>query len=192
MTVSEISGVWISTLPILEASGQPSPGLELELSLAYWHGEQIARPSAAEGFTVIPSGRVTSTFFGCPSAIASLFNNPEFGMLSVKLSPLGASASLLRRSRGNRRVEGDLVAAAHRAAVKGGVIHHAAKRDVPGFDLRVEVERSRAGDRLAQEGRFAQADRPLAGRQPFAWKAVRALPAAGAVMAAGRRGSPRA
>ena len=44
---------------------------------------------------VIPSGRVTSTFFGCPSAIASLFSKPAFGMSRRKLRPLGFSASLL-------------------------------------------------------------------------------------------------
>src|SRR4051812_14208446 len=92
---SSSSGELTETVPTFDASGQPSPGRELKRSAAYWAGEQVARPSPWEGLIVTPLGKVTSTFFGWPSAaVASGFNNPELGMLRLKVRPLGFSASL--------------------------------------------------------------------------------------------------
>src|SRR4051812_23721435 len=91
---SSSSGEITEAVPTFDASGQPSPGRELNLSAAYWAGEQVARPSPWEGLIVTPLGRVTSTFLGWPSAMPSGFNKPEFGMLRLKDKPLGFSASL--------------------------------------------------------------------------------------------------
>jgi hypothetical protein len=52
-------------------------------------------PSAREGLTVNPSGRVTTVFLGSVSAIAPVPSNPWLGNFSSKSRPLGFSASFV-------------------------------------------------------------------------------------------------
>ena len=46
----------------MESLGQPAPGGEVIVSAANWASEQVPRPEATDGLTVIPSGRVTTAF----------------------------------------------------------------------------------------------------------------------------------
>ena len=55
-------GLSTTSSPTLETLGQPAPGAELMVSAAYWASEQVPRPAATDGFTVIPSGRVSTAF----------------------------------------------------------------------------------------------------------------------------------
>jgi hypothetical protein len=74
----------MSTLPIFASSGHPSPGADSAVSLAYCAGLQTPSPFACDGLIVTPSGKVTSTFFACPSEIASLSSSPRFGIFRLK------------------------------------------------------------------------------------------------------------
>src|SRR3954468_476848 len=99
----------MSTVPILEASRQPSPGFDPADSPAYWAGLQPTRPSPSDGLIVIPSGRTTSVFFAWPSAIASGFSRPAFGMFGWKSKPLGFDASLLVAAAATMGLSGTLL-----------------------------------------------------------------------------------
>ncbi len=63
-----ISGLSIVSSPILESLGQPAPGAESIVSAANWASEQVPRPEATEGLTLIPSGSVTTAFLACEEA----------------------------------------------------------------------------------------------------------------------------
>ncbi len=63
-----ISGLSIVNSPILESLGQPAPGGEVTVSAANCSSEQVPRPEATEGLTLIPSGRMTTAFLAWEEA----------------------------------------------------------------------------------------------------------------------------
>ncbi len=67
---SGTSTIGLSTItsPTFETLGQPAPGAESTVSAANSASEQVPRPAATEGFTVIPSGRVSTAFLICEKA----------------------------------------------------------------------------------------------------------------------------
>ena len=62
----------------METLGQPAPGAEEIVSAAYWASEQVPRPAATDGFTVIPSGSERTAFLICEEArVAGLSSGAE-------------------------------------------------------------------------------------------------------------------
>ncbi len=86
---SSSSGVSISTDPIFDASGQVESA---RLSKPTSAGEHAFRPSADDGFTVIPSGSVTTALSRCADASPSGFS--FCGMRTSTSRPVGESAWL--------------------------------------------------------------------------------------------------
>src|SRR4029077_6871255 len=83
------SGLWSQTVPTLEARGL---GGAAALALVICAGLQEPRPSAAEGLTVIPWGRVTTAFF--KGGVARVSGSSDWGTLSSTSRPEAESAVL--------------------------------------------------------------------------------------------------
>ena len=103
-----------STEPIFDSSGQvASPRLSKPTSA----GEHAFRPSADDGFTVIPSGSVTTAFSRC--AVAQpvrvlVLRDAHFHVETRRRVRLGR-----RRLDPDRRVERNILAAGHGRSVVG-------------------------------------------------------------------------
>src|SRR4029077_6860677 len=89
LSVSGSSGVTASTVPTFEASGQLAAAWLLRSICA---GEHASRPSAAEGFTTIPGGSVTTASLKCDSA--SPFGTSLWGTRRSASRPVGEFAPL--------------------------------------------------------------------------------------------------
>ena len=82
----------MSTVPSLEASGQPALATEADSKAAL---EQTPRPLAAEGLAVTPSGRVATIFLMSALARPSGEVSPSSSTWIEKSRPLGDSAAEL-------------------------------------------------------------------------------------------------
>src|ERR1044072_874882 len=95
LTSPASSGVSTSTVPTLEALGQPSPGSEKALSRSRSASEQTSRPSALEGVTGEPSGRVTTASVMSDWARPVGLVSPSSWMSREKSRPVGLLAALV-------------------------------------------------------------------------------------------------
>ena len=112
------AGFRSTSSPILESLGQPAPGGEVIVSAAYWASEQVPRPAATDGLTVIPSGRVTTAFLTCEVARAAGSSSGALLPSRVKSKPVGERGAVGREAPARDRVEGELVAARAAAAAR--------------------------------------------------------------------------
>src|ERR1700740_1436669 len=89
---SSNNGVFATSVPIFDDSGQPRPGPDVTLAALYSAGVHALNPFAAEGLTVTPCGRMTSVFSGPASVIPLGLSRPWLGNCSAKSRPLGLPA----------------------------------------------------------------------------------------------------
>src|ERR1044072_4958000 len=95
LTFSSSSGVSTSTVPTLEALGQPSPGSEKALSRSRSASEQTSSLSASEELAEKPSGRVTTASLMSDWARPVGLVSPSSWMSREKSRPVGLLAALV-------------------------------------------------------------------------------------------------